>query len=103
MDKLFLSAIPGHAYSSDFNWEKNTDPITELDIWKSFDAYNAWFKDADSLVLSEGLFKTIVYGSFLLLIISFLMRFPWFPTKIGVIMVILIFFRLFVFGHGKYR
>tara|TARA_A100001015_G_scaffold257627_1_gene300349 strand:+ start:3339 stop:4151 length:813 start_codon:yes stop_codon:yes gene_type:complete len=45
-----------------------------------YDRYNAHKK----------IFKTIVYGAFILLILSYVMRFPWFPTKIGVILVLLI-------------
>jgi hypothetical protein len=43
-----------------------------------YDRYNAHKK----------IFKTIVYGAFLILILSYLMRFVWFPTKIGVLLVI---------------
>jgi len=44
-----------------------------------YDRYNAHKK----------IFKTIVYGAFILLILSYIMRFPWFPTKIGVLLVLL--------------
>jgi hypothetical protein len=43
-----------------------------------YDRYNAHKK----------IFKTIVYGAFLILIESYLMKFIWFPTKIGVLLVI---------------
>lgn len=43
-----------------------------------YDRYNAHKK----------IFKTIVYGSFIILILSYLMRFAWFPTKIGVLLII---------------
>ncbi len=56
-----------------------------------YDRYNAHKK----------IFKTIVYGSFILLIISYLMRFSWFPTKIGVIMVILIFAWIIISTMGQ--
>ena len=45
-----------------------------------YDRYNAHKK----------IFKTIVYGAFIILILSYLMRFAWFPTKIGVIFIILV-------------
>lgn len=44
-----------------------------------YDRYNAHKK----------IFKTIVYGAFILLILSYIMRFPWFPTKIGILLVLL--------------
>lgn len=44
-----------------------------------YDRYNAHKK----------IFKTIVYGAFIVLILSYIMRFPWFPTKIGVLLVLL--------------
>jgi hypothetical protein len=56
-----------------------------------YDRYNAHKK----------IFKTVVYGSFILLIISYLMRFSWFPTKIGVIIVILIFAWIIISTMGQ--
>ncbi len=49
----FLAGIPGHSYSSNYNWE-NTETITDdngisiYSIWKSQNAYDTWFENGDT-------------------------------------------------------
>ena len=53
----FIAGIAGQVYSSEFVWVDSDEIIdgAPLTIWKSFDAYNAWFQELDTV------FKTIVY------------------------------------------
>ena len=49
----FLAGIPGHSYSSNYNWE-NIETVTDDDgvpiysIWESQDAYESWYKNGDT-------------------------------------------------------
>ena len=53
----FIAGIAGQVYSSDFIWVESDEIIdgAPLTIWKSSDAYDAWFQELDTV------FKAIVY------------------------------------------
>ena len=49
----FLAGIPGHSYSSNYNWENietvtDDNGITIYSIWESQDAYESWYKNGDT-------------------------------------------------------
>lgn len=56
-----------------------------------YDRYNAHKK----------IFKTIVYGAFIILILSYIMRFAWFPTKIGVLLIIVVMAWIVISSMGQ--
>ena len=49
----FLAGVPGHKYSSDFNWDNveyvvDSEGVPLYGIWESSEAYDNWFLDGDT-------------------------------------------------------
>ena len=50
----FLAGVPGHKYSSDFNWDNveyvvDSEGIPLYGIWESSEAYDRWFYEGDTV------------------------------------------------------